>query len=167
MSDFSDLLDRMPGWSLWVVFSVFLFWFIGSRAAEGSEGFAKIIGPLGTYWRKRASHRANGHRADIKKIAREVIDEAHPRDYEQMRGDLARLTERVTRMQEQEDMNSAYLVYDTAWHFEYDQLLAEHGIIGATQRIAYRVFAHKFRGGFRLGDDGVWFQVNGGSAVVP
>lgn len=157
------LLTHASGIGLWSIVGLIVFAFIGSRLAEAYEGFAKVLGPLGTYWRRRADERKKRDRADLKVLAREVVSEIRPADYEQLQNDLAlmqkqleRMMRRVADMQMTEDVNQAYLIHDTEFHFILDQMLAERGI-KPPKRIPYREFAVKYRQGWRLGDNG-WLK---------
>lgn len=143
-----------PGWLL-IVATLMVTAFTASRLTEAYDGFAKVLGPLGRYWRNRAIKRQEELEARAKvlgrEVAREIAYEVVPPDYEALRQSLLRVLERVSAMEEVEAINQAYLIEDAKWHLTVDVSLAERGV-AVPPRLTYTEFAAKYKVGWRPGN---------------
>lgn len=114
-------LTYLPQQVLIVVAVVAVTGYALPKIAEASEHAARLLGPLGRYWRERAVQREAVRRAEIERQAREIAQQiaasAQPPDYAEMSRRLGRMETRLRRLEESEELMRAFIAYDAEWHF--------------------------------------------------
>ncbi len=118
MTELAPFLDKLPPWVLPVLAAVVFANYIARAAAESSETWARILGPVGRRWRSRAARRAEGEAEDIRVLKRQVSNLAR---------EVNRLTAKDQERREFEDKIRAYLTYDGTWHFRAQIAAASSG----------------------------------------
>lgn len=108
VGEIAAFADLLPPWLLILVAAAVGLKYLGQALSEGSEQWARFLGPLGRRWRSRAERRAEQEAADLRSLKRQV-------------GNLVKEVERLTRRDQQRGINEArlrdYLVYDADWHW--------------------------------------------------
>lgn len=150
-----QLFQLLPQAVVYLVLVVFVVGFLGSQFAQASEGFAKLIGPLGKFWRRKQEDERRERKETIRNETRDfiqtVMHDIKPPDYESLKRQLVNVLERVAEMEQTEQINTAYLIQDAEWHRETDMKLAEAGLLTPPlpARLPYTEFARKWQTGWR------------------
>ncbi|WP_406234907.1 hypothetical protein [Nocardia sp. NBC_01009] len=108
MGEVTAVAQALPPWVLVVIAAAVGVKYLGQALAEGSEQWARILGPLGRRWRSRAERRTEKEAADLVALQRQV---------ENLSVEVERLTARDKKRGEFEEKLREYLVYDANWHF--------------------------------------------------
>lgn len=104
-----DILQRAPEWIVGIVVILVAVNYVGRLAAETSETWARLLGPLGRRWRERGLRRQEVRVEQREARAADLEDVMRQRDYLAGQLDTCR-TEHETK--------DSYLAYDARWHHE-------------------------------------------------
>lgn len=146
-----EFMDRLPQFVLYMVFFSFVASFVLSKAAEASESFAKLFGPLGKFWRRKIDQERADRIQVFKQEARIAVDSelgvTRKTEYAALKKQLADVLDRVEEMERNESVYEAYLVTDAQWHREINIRLAEMGVLQAPlpDRIPFSQFEEDYR----------------------
>lgn len=109
----------------------------------------KLLRPLSRRWRDKAERlEAARHEAamvEARKLAVAAMQEMTPPD-------VRKLTDRLIRVEDAEELLRAFVIYDELWHFKDDHNEARQGRIPA-HRITFDLFEQKWHQGWRPFDD--------------
>lgn len=136
---------------MYIALGAFFFGFVGAQLAQAYEGFAKALGPLGKYWRRKVTEERKSQLEIFHQKAREAVNSelgvARKAEYATLKDKLGDVLARLADMERNEAVAEAYLVLDAEWHRQVNMMLAEQGIITAPlpTRIPYFEFAEDYR----------------------
>lgn len=145
------LSELLPPALLYLALAAFFFGFVGAQLAQASEGFAKVLGPLGKYWRRKLAEEQMTKLAIFHERAREAVNSelgvARKAEYASLKDKLGDVLSRLADMERNEAVAEAYLVLDAEWHRQVNMMLAENGLLTAPlpTRSTYFEFADKYR----------------------
>lgn len=150
------LMSQLPPWILLAVAVLVLLAYALPRIAEASASLAKLMGPIGRYWRSRGLRRAQEREAELqaeaKALAKQIVAEAMPPDYAEMGRRLANMERRVVSLEESDQIQRAFIVYDDEWHFNDALAAVGRPDCAPAPRVAYNQFKRLWRDGWRPGD---------------
>lgn len=148
------LSDLPPSLLLILAIVVFLAYTL-PRIAEASEAAAKLLGPIGRYWRERGLTRAEQHRAEVQREARQlakaIVAEVTPPDYAEMERRLANMDRRIKVLEESDQIQRAYIIYDENWHFADEMAAVRNPECTPAPRYTFDQFKERWRQGWRPG----------------
>lgn len=145
------MFTLLPQVFVYLVLVVFVFGFVGSQLAQASEGFAKVFGPLGRYWRRKLDQERKDKIAEFRREAKLAVNSelgvARKAEYASLKQQLNDVLDRVAEMERNEIVYQAYTVEDAEWHRKINIKLAELGILEAPlpERIPFSQFNEQFR----------------------
>lgn len=149
------LLSMLPPWVLLALAVVVFLAYTLPRLAEASAAVAKILGPLGRYWRDRGQRRAAHHRdevqAEARQLAQEIVNKVTPPDYAEMGRRLENMDARVRTLEESDRVQRAYIVYDAEWHFDDEMAAVGRPDCKPAFRLSFDHFERLYRSGWRPG----------------
>lgn len=153
------LLAMLPPWALYLVLLVVIAALVLPRLAEASDAAAKLLGPIGRYWRRRGQQRNRQHNAEVQAEARQLAEEIvakispapTPADYEEMRRRLGNMDDRVKELENENGVNRAYIVYDAEWHWEDELAAVGRPDCKPAPRLSIAQFEELYRTGWRPG----------------
>ncbi|MFA5711476.1 hypothetical protein [Mycolicibacterium sp.] len=149
------LLSSLPPWILLVLTFVVFLAYVLPRLAEASEAAAKLLGPIGSYWRDRGLRRAQAHRnevqAEARQLAQEIVNKVTPPDYAEMGRRLENMDKRVRTLERSERLYKAYIVYDADWHFDDELAAVGHPDCKPAPRLSFDQFEELHDNGWRPG----------------
>ena len=150
------LMSQLPPWILLVVAVVVLLAYTLPRIAEASASLAKLMGPIGRYWRKRGLLRAEERDAELQKeakeLAKQIVAEVTPPDYAEMGRRLGNMERRVKSLEESDQIQRAFIVYDEEWHFNDALAAVGRPDCAPAPRMTHNQFKRLWRDGWRPGD---------------
>lgn len=148
----SELLaELLPPALLYLALAAFFFGFVGAQLAQASEGFAKLLGPIGRYWRRKVKEEQDQQLAIFQLRAQEVVNSqlgvTRKAEYAQLQDKLGDVMQRLSDMERNEAVAEAYLILDAEWHRMVNLMLAENGLLKAPLplRQSYFEFAEEYR----------------------
>ena len=127
MGELVGVVERYPLLVALVAAAVAFRWIAG-QVAEGSELWAKALGPLGAWWRGRAERRRD---------ARDAREAADMRDVKRQ---LKYLRGRVDVMSAHIELVDDYLAYDARWHADHELELAARQIEMVPRHLTFAEF---------------------------
>lgn len=124
----AELLNRHP-WVVWVVLGWAVFVKGGALLAEGSEKWAKLLGPIGRRWRNRAEYQAEiQRRSDDSAVRHREIRQAHAEAViEDLQRQVAYLAGQVGTLRADVEETHDFLRIDAAWHRRFELRAAAEG----------------------------------------
>ncbi|AII28178.1 hypothetical protein VC74_gp30 [Mycobacterium phage Sparky] len=150
------LMSQLPPWILLVVAVLVLIAYTLPRIAEASSTLAKLMGPIGRYWRRRGRVRAQERDAELqaeaKELAKLIVQEVTPPDYAEMGRRLANMERRVLSLEESDQIQRAFIVYDEEWHFNDALSAVGRPDCAPAPRLTHNQFKRYWRAGWRPGD---------------
>ncbi|MFN3005160.1 hypothetical protein [Mycolicibacterium wolinskyi] len=153
------LLSQLPPWTLYALAVLVVLAYALPRIAEASEGLAKLMGPVGRYWRKRGLERAKKRddevQAEAKQLAKQIVAEVTPPpppDYAEMGRRVANMERRVKALEGSEQVQRAFIVYDAEWHFNDELKAVGRPECAPAPRLSFDRFETLWRSGWRPGE---------------
>lgn len=148
-----SLLSHLPSWMLLAIAVVVFLAYTLPRLAEASEAVARLLGPIGRYWRDRGLDRAERHRSEVqreaKQLAKQIVAEVTPPDYAEMGRRLSNMDTRIKILEESDRIHRAYIIYDEHWHFDDEMAAVRHPECTPAPRYTFDQFRDKWRDGWR------------------
>ena len=149
------LLAMLPPWALYLVVIAVIAALVLPRLAEASDAAAKLLGPIGRYWRKRGQDRDRQHKkevqAEAQQLAEQIIAKVTPLDYQEMGRRLENMDGRVKALERTKEVNEAYIVYDAEWHFVDELAAVGRPDCKPAFRLTYPRFEELYDSGWRPG----------------
>lgn len=145
------LFTLLPQVFVYLVLVVFVVGFVGSQLAQASEGFAKVFGPLGRYWRRKLNQERNDRIEEFRREAKLAVDSelgvVRKAEYASLKQQLIDVLDRVAEMERNEVIYQAYTVEDAEWHRSINIKLAEMGVLESPlpDRIPFSQFNEQYR----------------------
>ncbi|OCB43951.1 hypothetical protein A5721_22950 [Mycobacterium vulneris] len=150
------LMSQLPPWVLLAVAILVLLAYTLPRIAEASSTLAKLMGPIGRYWRKRGLLRAAERDAELQKeakeLAKQIVAEVTPPDYAEQGRQLANMDRRVKTLEESDQIQRAFIVYDEEWHFNDALSAVGRPDCAPAPRLTHNQFKKHWRAGWRPGE---------------
>jgi len=135
----------MPPWVLGLVAIAVIAALVLPRLAEASAAAAKLLGPIGRYWRRRGQQRR-------------IVAEITPADYQEMGRRVTNLDGRVRALESSNkvlervnEVQQAYIVYDAQWHFEDELSAVGKPDCKPAARLTFNRFEDLYSDGWRPG----------------
>lgn len=145
----------LPPWVIVLVAAVVVAAFVLPRLAEASDAAAKLLGPLGRYWRKRGKLRERRHREEVQdeaqQLAEKIVAKVAPADYQEMGRRVENMDGRVRALERKNEIKEAFIVYDAEWHFDDDLAAVGHPECKPAFRLTYARFEELYESGWRPG----------------
>lgn len=146
-----EVLNLLPQYIIYLVLGAFIFGFVLKQVAEISETFAKLLGPLGRWLRRKIDQEHKDRLEVFKQEAREAVDTelgvTRKAEYAELKKQLVNVLDRVQEMERNEALYEAYLVSDATWHREINIRLAERGVLDPPlpERLPFSEFEANYR----------------------
>lgn len=141
----TGVLEQAP----FIIALAIICWLSLPQLAERFAIIGKLLRPLSRRWRDKAERlEAARHEAamvEARKLAVAAMQEMTPPD-------VRKLTDRLIRVEDAEELLRAFVIYDELWHFKDDHNEARQGRIPA-HRITFDLFEQKWHQGWRPFDD--------------
>lgn len=145
------LAELLPPTLLYIALAAFFFGFVGAQLSQAFEGFAKLLGPLGRYWRRKMDREQEVALEVFHQKAKEAVNSelgiARKAEYASLKDQLVNVLQRLADMERNEAVAEAYLVIDAEWHRDVNLMLAQEGLLKAPLpgRMSYFEFADQYR----------------------
>ncbi|AJA43330.1 hypothetical protein VC60_gp29 [Mycobacterium phage Sbash] len=150
------LISQLPPWILLALAALVLLAYALPRIAEASASLAKLMGPIGRYWRNRGLRRAAERDAELqaeaRELAKQIVAEVTPPDYAEMGRRLANMERRVVSLEESDQIQRAFIVYDEEWHFNDALSAVGRPDCAPAPRLTHNQFKRLWRAGWRPGE---------------
>ncbi|WP_146165192.1 MULTISPECIES: hypothetical protein [Nocardia] len=113
-----EIWQRAPEWAVGAVVILVAIGYIGRTAAETSETWARLLGPLGRRWRERGERRRQIRIEQREARAADLEDMTRQRDY---------LAGALDTCRSEHEATAGYLLYDARWHYDAELAAAAAG----------------------------------------
>ena len=113
-----EILQRAPEWAVGAVVILVALGYIGRTAAETSETWARLLGPIGRRWRERGQRRQEIREEQRELRAADLADMTRQVDY---------LVGALDTCRTEHEATAGYLLYDARWHHEAELAAAAAG----------------------------------------
>lgn len=147
----------LPPWALLAVVVFVLLAYTLPRIAEASEALARLMGPVGRYWRDRGQRRDRRHQEELQKeakqLAKQIVAEVQPVDYQEMGRQLENMDRRVRTLERSNEVQKAFIVYDAEWHFDDELSSVGHPDCKPAFRLTFDRFEALYEQGWRPGQE--------------
>jgi hypothetical protein len=139
-----------------VVAIIFVLWMTITRLVETREGMQKLLGPFGrriagAYQKRQARYRMDVAQ-EAKLLAVELLPRVLPADYEDVKGQLHNIIDRVDLLEAENNALRGFVIYDEEWHFKQRLAYAKTGggmPAGIEDHISWDIFVDQWKTGWR------------------